>query len=206
MGWWTEEINNEELMIGDTPLDYAHTMLSKISNAYKREAGRKPTPAEMCRILELSITVAKDMLLAGMEDREVAGLTLKTKKAPRKQNYGPDAYFAVPLPSGGYGFGRIVSLYRGGSMLVALLGVWAETPKALNEVKAAPVMRELMTDDYALKERSWQVIDYPSDKKPQILGHKELEAILYKLQATFGSKGIPRRLENELCERKYLPK
>jgi hypothetical protein len=210
MGWWTEERNGKALMIGDGPLDIAHQMLLRIAKQYKRDDNRNPTPEEMVKTLEIAISAAKDLLFDDLEDKEVSELTIKLKKAPRRQPYAPGDFFSVPLPTGGYGFGRVLDKFISSSILIGLLDVYADAPLALEELKIYPVLFEAVSDSLTLEDWGWRVLGNvpiegldPNRTKKQLLD--ELGLQLSRLQGSCGSAIIPGRLERRLSEGGRIP-
>lgn len=52
MGWWSTE---DELLLGDRPADILGAAYAEIVSLYEAEAGRKPTRAELQRLVEFTL-------------------------------------------------------------------------------------------------------------------------------------------------------
>lgn len=170
MGWWTEEKNGQVIDIGDGPLDVVHTALKKIVSAYKRELKRKPTPEELASILESGIRILEEDLFADMEEREVDQVTIGLRVRPRRPKPKPGDYFAVPLPSGGYGYGRVMKIDHRVLVWVRLLDLHTEELASVETVKKAQVILDCYSATNKMLDMTWPLVGY----EPLTEGEKTL--------------------------------
>ena len=110
MGWWTFS-DDPALEVGDGVLDAAHDFLKRFEALYRDELGRKPDVEELEAVLTLALSTWADAAtVRDFEEREVTGVAVKTAKRRKRIPYRLGDVFAVPLPGGRYGFGRIYNL------------------------------------------------------------------------------------------------
>ena len=127
MGWWQMESHTtSELVLGDEPLDIAHDMLAKISQAYQEDVGRKPHLEEVLKTLEISLVIMADRYFLGAEEKELVEIRARTRKRKKKQHFAIGDYFAVPLGPERYGFGRIIDDHPENGILIVLLDVLSD--------------------------------------------------------------------------------
>lgn len=172
MGWWEQRVGSEELVIGDEPLDAVDDMLEAVLKAYDEEWERKPTPAELAMILETAIGAQQDTIFDNMEEQEVSSVTIKLKKRPRKQKIAPGDYFAVPLPSGGYGYCQVTDVCI--TMLVDILDVCSREVLRPSCLRSARPIGRALTDTIAVQDREWPVVG--SSPVPAIPPRTRVEA------------------------------
>lgn len=158
MGWWEVERNGKELEIGDDVLDVMYTALKKIAKAYKRDLERKPTPEEMSEILESSIRVFEEDIFDDMEERELDSVVVKLKSRPKRPKPKAGDYFALPLPSGGYGYGRIMKVSLRVFVWVRMLDVRSEKLLSADDLKDAKVIFEGNTRTSSMINLDWPMV------------------------------------------------
>jgi len=108
MGWWNSK-DEPEVIVGDEPLDIASELLHRIASCYvDSELGRKPTPTELERTLELALSTSIAEIVQGGESLDLSRLTLKTKRRPKRHKVLVGDVFAVPLDDGRFAFGRVM--------------------------------------------------------------------------------------------------
>lgn len=174
MGWWaiikaTKELydpnkqplpmdESELLNIGDQPMDIIESALKKVSRLYKKDLKRKPTPDELTELLESSIRIHEEDLFDDMEERELESAVVKLKQRPRRPRPKPGDFFAIPLPSGGYGYGRIKDVCLRWIVLVDFLDIFSLSIKELQDISNAKVLVEALCGSTALLQGDWPVI------------------------------------------------
>lgn len=125
MGWWEIRKDSGEiydpsrhppaeesdlLTVGDEPMDVLESALRRVARIYRRDLRRRPTVEELSRLLESGISVLQDEVLDNMEEREVEAVVVTLRQRPRRPRLKPGDYFGIPLPSGGYGYGRTMKV------------------------------------------------------------------------------------------------
>jgi hypothetical protein len=158
MGWWSEESDGDELIVGDEPLDAAGEAFDKIAASYLEEVGRKPTVSELARTLEQALMARFNDMLEGAKDKQLAGIRIKVKKKPKTQRISDGDHFSVPLPSGGYGCGRVKRFYPPSTLLVEFLNSYSDSPPDLASVVDKPVVLEVLCGYLKLADWEWRVI------------------------------------------------
>lgn len=210
MGWWGEEKDGVELIIGDGPLDTANEMLRKIVREYKRDVERKPTPEELAEVLKAAIASAHKILFDGLDEMEVTDLKLKLRKAPKKQKFQVGDCCVVALPSGGYGYVRIKDIVGQVGLLVELLDAYSEEPLRYMDLQSARVMSDMLTDWESIADRDWRVLRNPNPppvntKRSAEASSREFDRQFDRLGGCYGSGNIPRELTKRLRELGRLP-
>lgn len=109
MGWQNETFLGKRILVGDEPIDRVHELLRAFGNCYTEEGGRKPTTDEFVHALSGALQTTGREVFADLENLEVTAVKLVTKKAPKICKFGVGDYFAIPLPNGEYGYGRILA-------------------------------------------------------------------------------------------------
>lgn len=154
MGWWSEDESGVAIVIGDDPLDLALDMMNKITRAYKREVGRKPTPREIEKILELTLSIPVEDFFDGVE---VVSVRVEARK-DTKPKIKPGDYFAVPLSSGRYGYGRIRGIFLKALIWVEFFDFQSDVLLPIDDLDNAPVLGDFKGGYWALIERRWPII------------------------------------------------
>lgn len=156
MGWFEEDRGAEKLLIGDGPLDLAHTMMLRIAKEYKRDARRRPTPAELARTLEVAIAAAKDELFAQMDDKEVKSVVIKFGGEKRRTRAVAGDLYAVPLATQGYAHIRIEDVFRDDDILIGVLSAVSNTIASPESLRGVPILDERLTDTIAIEKGLWR--------------------------------------------------
>lgn len=203
MGWKAEREGDSEVLIGDEPVDAAGEMLKRIATAYMEDVKRNPSPRELAKTLELGLRPHIDGLLQGCEDKELQGITIRLRKKPKTQKIAPGDYFAVPLPSGGYGFGRIRRSFLTSVILGDFLAVRSDSKLSVAELSQAPVLFEALFGYLGLARWQWPVLgNMPvPDRGSKLLEKHELEEEACRLGQGFGPGSIAKKLDDELRKR-----
>lgn len=174
MGWWsirkdTKELydpcrqsspadESELLNIGDQPMDAIEAALKKVAKIYKRDLKRKPTPDELTALLESSIRTLEEDVFDDMEERELDSVTIKLRKRPKRPRPKPGDIFAVPLPSGGYGYGRVMKVTLKVLLWMKLLDVRSDNLLSMEDVKKAKAILDLHTRTQKIDSVEWPIV------------------------------------------------
>ncbi|EBZ2863161.1 hypothetical protein D9P64_23045 [Salmonella enterica subsp. enterica serovar Kibi] len=109
MRWYKNE--NSDFFYCDELLDLVGEFLREFSEIYQREFQRKPNIHELESILSLAFrTGTDDHLSKNSDGKFIDNVRFKISKRNKKQTCAVGDVFSIPLPSGGYGFGRIIYL------------------------------------------------------------------------------------------------
>lgn len=109
MGWWTLNIDDQELLLGDAPLDLISEALEQVALEYSEKSGRKPTLDELLFTIKVVLRAGLDNHVSNGDSIQLVDLSAKTKRRPKSQPYRVGDIFAIPLHKGQYVFGRILS-------------------------------------------------------------------------------------------------
>lgn len=124
MGWF-DEPKYPGVVLGDEPLDETYAFLKQLSRTYEEGLGRKLTCEELQALLETCLRVnADDTLLSNFEALQVSAVHIKTTKRPKRQTYKAGDVFSIPLRSGLFAFGRIMTI---GEKFGTLVEIFKET-------------------------------------------------------------------------------
>jgi hypothetical protein len=173
MGWWEQ---GSDIVIGDEPADIVGEMMEKLVDAYKQDLHRKPTVREIEANLMFVLGAHLDELADGVDGYEVSGVAIKLKKEPKRQRMTLGDVFAVPLPSGGYGFGRILRMCGGpysAVLYVECLDVYSVSILPVSEVLEHEQLLKPLCDYYAIVERRWKVLGNVPDRPAIPIGRQE---------------------------------
>jgi hypothetical protein len=108
MGFWGEEKQGVDLLIGDEPLDILIDAFRKVADNYQSDVGRKPTVLELERLIQLSLDYQEDVV-SSVEAFQISECRFKIKKAFKRIQWKPGDVFAIPLNKGEvYGYGMVV--------------------------------------------------------------------------------------------------
>jgi hypothetical protein len=160
MGWWTREKNGNSLDIGDTPLDAVHSALKKVARSYKRDLKRKPTLEELTELLESSIRILEEELFDDMDERELDSVDIQLRARPKRPRPKSGDFFAIPLPSGGYAYGRVVKITYRVLLRMWLLGVSSESVLPLDKIKDAKVLIDIKTGMRKIDSVEWPIVGH----------------------------------------------
>ncbi|EDV9112433.1 hypothetical protein K5994_003908 [Salmonella enterica] len=109
MRWYKNE--NSDFFYCDELLDLVGEFLREFSEIYQREFQCKPNIHELESILSLAFrTGTDDHLSKNSDGKFIDNVRFKISKRNKKQTCAVGDVFSIPLPSGGYGFGRIIYL------------------------------------------------------------------------------------------------
>lgn len=207
MGWW-KATDAPEVQIGDSVLDETRRFLRAVSRSYETDLKRKPTLCELEYLMTLAFSVnANSDVLEDFDELRVQKVSIKTGKRPKRVKPAIGDIFSFKLDNERYGFGRLVSELRAGT--IAEIFNYTSTqpifdPTYLNQWLIPPV---LLNSFILLDERSegqWEIISKNSDYTPG----QQFENIFfswkdykneYKLEGVFKSSA----LTDEATAKKY---
>lgn len=204
MGWWAEAISDEELMLGDEPLDVAGELLDQLVLLYERDVRRKPKLAELAKTLYLALVPRVDNLLNNPDEVELAEVIIKLRKRPKKQKISPGDFIAIPLPSGGYGYGQIRRIFRPSVLLINFFELYSESVLPMSGVVGARVLFEALTGYLGLMNWEWRVIGNVVSPGVDISepAKGELEKEINRLLQSFGYLTVAKMLDDKLRMRR----
>lgn len=109
MGWFDTETDG--IMYSDETLDLVFNFLKEFSLAYQNDLKRKPSVEELQYILSLSFRVNADSdFISDFDEKRIEDVKFKIGRRKKKIKYEVGDMCAIPLPSGGYAFARIMIL------------------------------------------------------------------------------------------------
>lgn len=76
--WWTLDEDGKKLTLGEEPIASVYDMLTRFLAAYQKKLGRKPTPEEFTRTLELAL----DSRAEDFFGEHVSGVSINLKPQP----------------------------------------------------------------------------------------------------------------------------
>jgi len=217
MGWWsirkdTKEVYNphnhvsaldesELLTIGDGPMDVITTALKKVARMYKRDLKHKPTPDELAALLESCIRIHEEDLFDDMDERELDSISVLLRQRPKRPRPKQGDFFAIPLPAGGYGYGRVMKVTLRVLLWMKLLNVHSDHILPLQDVQNAKIILDLETGTKKIDSTEWLLIGYlPLTIKEQKLLESEPHWI-----TNYTAKDIEDIAEWKLSRRRGLP-
>lgn len=106
MGWWNVPGNNE-LVVGDIPLDRIGKLMEELQELYLESLGRRPALGEVRYMIELSLKVNGPGLFDDMEtgsDKCEDALVRKNKTI----KYTSGDILAFKIDENEYGFARLI--------------------------------------------------------------------------------------------------
>ena len=158
MGWWTVEKNGQALDIGDQVLDVVGSALKKVAKTYRRDLKRGPTSEELAELLQSSIRVFEEELFDDMEERELESVSVKLRERPKRPRPKAGDYFAIPLSSGGYGYGRVMKITSSIILWMRLLEVRSNALLSLDDVRNAGIVLDIKTRMSKIDSVEWPII------------------------------------------------
>lgn len=154
MGWWEED----GLTQGDEPFDICQWAFKQIISKYQHHIGRPPSLPELLVYLRHALNTVGADAMPDLENIEVTSITIKSKKTPKRQNYGIGDYFAIPL-DGEFAYGRIV--HESADMLVEIYELFTETmltlPQLLSRQPAVRTWKYVFSIP-AFRRRRWIIL------------------------------------------------
>ena len=174
MGWWnlrkdTKKLydpddesgtlsDSELLCIGDEPMDVIDVALKKVAKLYKSNLKRKPTLDEWIELMESGFRINEEDLFDDIEEREFESLSIQFKQRPKRPKAKRGDCFAIPLPSGGYGYGRIMKIISKYMLWIRILNVRSDNLLSLEELKNASVVIDLKSWNDGIYEMIWPIL------------------------------------------------
>ncbi len=161
MGWSPLDENDpsNEAVIGDEPFDLVSECFRKVARLYKRDWKRKPSLRELVGTVQAVLEAQLQDHTSDGESAELASLTFKTRKIPRRQKYARGDLLKAEAANGEPIYGRVFEIDPGLGPFVGVydsLGMPQTDLDAIIErplvVKVFPIHREL------LEKREWLVI------------------------------------------------
>ena len=175
---WFELPHAPGLVLGDEPLDLAGHFLERFRDAYLEAEGRLPTVAELEATFVTVIGSLGGRWFEELDGRELTKLTLRSKKAPKRQLNAVGDIFAIPLSAGDYAFGRYIYHEVGAGGLMELFSQTRDTPLIDAELLAAgrlghPIwFSPVMT----LEDRAFAILRHDPDFEAEGLDELEMLA------------------------------
>ena len=158
MGWWTVEKNGQALDIGDQPLDIVGSALKRVAKMYRKDLKRGPTSEEIAELLESSIRVFEEELFDDMDEWELQSVSVTLRERPQRPRPKPGDYFGIPLPSGGYGYGRVMRVTLRVILWMKLLNVRSDSLLSLDAVGSARILLDIKTGTNKIDSTEWPII------------------------------------------------
>lgn len=155
MGWINISESDEEIIIGDEPLDIVSEMLFQISKEYQDDLGRKPTLNELASTIRIVLSASADEYLDGCDEIEIVDVKVSTKKRRRKQTYQDGDFFVIPLPDGKYAFGRILDSNEG---IYGFFDIISNKVEPISKLKQIPYMFIIICADDGITSWRWKII------------------------------------------------
>lgn len=158
MGWRKED----GIHLGDEPIDLLRCCLEQVASVYEKEIGRRPTCAEVDASFALALRYSAAELISDMADREVTGVSIRSRKLGKTQPYAQGDVFAIPV-SGTYYYGRVLKEKTSAGALVEIYDC---------ESDQKPSLRQLLDNAFgilthkhihgirALRSRRWPIVGH----------------------------------------------
>ena len=148
-----------DAVIGDEPFDLVADCFRQVTRLYKRDWKRKPTLRELIGTVQAVLEAQIQDHTSDGESAELASLTFKTRKIPKRQKFAKGDVLKADAANGEPIYARIFELDPGLGPLVGVYDSLGMSPTDLDAiiqrplvVKIFPIHREL------LQKREWLVI------------------------------------------------
>lgn len=158
MGWWDVEVNGMQLEIGDQPLDALSSAMKRVAKSYRRSLKRGVTPKELEEMLRSTVSLLEEDLFDDMDERELDSVTISLRARPKRPRPVPGDIFAMPLPGGGYGYGRIMKISLRVLLWIQLLNVRSRTILPPEKVQKAKPILDISTRIQAINDTEWPIV------------------------------------------------
>lgn len=159
MSWWDEKIKGRELVVGDEPLDALSESLGSIAQLYEMAWGRKPTAAELARLVELVLAGDGENVCSDALFHEVQIASVLKKRSVR-QSFKIGDYFAVELDRQKFAYGRILWDHPSYGPLVETFDFVSDGPAPLRQVKAGKRLFCTYVSEDGFRSRRWRIIGF----------------------------------------------
>lgn len=160
MAWWGEQKGHQELVVGDQPLDALNSAMKKVARDYTKDIDRKPTREEWEYLLETSIKVLQEELFDDIDELEVASVVVQLKRRPKRPKLNPGDYFAIPLASGGYGYGRVMKIKHRILLWMRLIDTRSKKLLSAGDVHGKRTLLDVETDINKIMSVEWPIIGH----------------------------------------------
>lgn len=172
MGWWNAP-GNDDIVVGDEVFDKTYHYLEALAGLYEEALGRKMTVDELATVLTIALqNHGGPDTFEGVEELEVSGVTIKTKKRPKRQRIQVGDVFVIPLEPGKWGFGRIVNLGRNWDLVEVFSYVDQEPRYRPAAVSAGRLFQPILMDmdgAFIQGEGRWRIVhSQPGFKLPDL--------------------------------------
>ena len=154
-----ENYPSNDAVIGDEPVDLVSECFRKVTRLYKRDWGRKPSVRELVGTVQAVLEAQLQDHTSDGESAELASLTFKTRKIPKRQKYAKGDVLKATAANGEPIYARIYEIDPGLGPFVGVydsLGMPQTDLDAIIQrplvVKIFPIHRE------NLEKRGWLVI------------------------------------------------
>lgn len=169
MGWWTAN-DAPEVEIGDTVLDDARCFLRTVSRSYEEDLKRKPSVAELEYLLTLAFSANADSdVLRDFDKLRVQKVTIKTGKRPKRVKPAVGDIFSFKVADDLYGFGRLVSELRAGT-IAEIFNYTAAQPIFDPSRATEWLIRPILLNSFILldqrSEGEWEIISRDPEYRP----------------------------------------
>jgi hypothetical protein len=182
MGWTRDKYRGVEIEVGDEPLGVVLHLIEEFSRCYRNDIERRPQLLELVHALDRALTYEETRwLFEDLQTKEVVGIKVSTKNAPRRQKLQTGDYFAIPLLDRGYAYGRVLLTKSNNDQLLEFYRLQTEDLKSLAELERKSLRPLTWKHAYttkALTSRGWVVLGnrpIPNDFEypPFYLGARE---------------------------------
>lgn len=150
---------SNDAVIGDEPFDLVSDCFRKVARLYKRYWKRKPSLRELVGTVQSVLEAQLQDHTSDGESAELASLTFKTRKIPKRQRYAKGDVLKAEAANGEPIYARIFEIDAQIGPLVGVYDSLGMPPTDLDAiiqrplvVKVFPIHREL------LEKREWLVI------------------------------------------------
>ena len=156
MGWRNVGGEKSEILVGDGGFDAVEEMLREITDEYEGELGRRPTLQEVLMTIEMVLKGVGDQHMSGLEELEVVEVKVKTKPRAKKQRFQVGDFFAVPLETGGFGFGRVLQV--SGGTIFGFYDFSSDKMVPSSKFAQKPYLFIIMGTDEGIESWRWKVV------------------------------------------------
>jgi hypothetical protein len=159
MGWWSVP-GTKDTEVGDEVLDETYRYLDSIAKMYREDRGKAMSVDDLAALWTVALGVhGGPEIFDGFEELEVSGVTIKTKKRPKRQRVQVGDVFAIPLGPNQWGFGRVVNLQGSWDLAEIYSYVSSKPHYTPQAVSAEPLGPPVLLDmDGAFQRLRWPII------------------------------------------------
>src|SRR5262249_13988222 len=136
---WTpldDKTPSEDALIGDEPFDTVSECFRKVARLYKRDLKRKPSLRELVGTVQAVLEAQLQDHTSDGESAELASLTFKTRKSPKRQRYAKGDILKAPAANGEPVYGRVFDPEHGPQWTGSDFGPFVGVYDSLGMIKA----------------------------------------------------------------------